>query len=264
MKPLNILTISKNYSFPLSQLTFNELLCAHWEHPVNPILEPSSSKNGPWLTSPVRNDVLDQLMEEKQRVLILLSALEKGIVQPSALGWSRTVILMRDTEGDVKNRARALLSEPPGVREEAVQTYTGSIDLEGDISNGEAVFARVCSTCHQVAGNGGIAFGPDLGTVRHWSPEALIASILIPQRTITDGYGLWTIDMKDGTSMTGLIASESPSDIEVRRLGQRDVSIPRESITSLANLNASAMPDGLEAQLSKQEMADLIAFLRFN
>lgn len=216
------------------------------------------------MTPPVKDAVLNVLMESESRMELLLSGIESGTIQPSAIGWDRTVRLMRDTDGALKVKARELLSEPPGVREDMVQEYMASLDLEGSIEEGKKVFETVCSMCHQVAGSDGTPFGPDLGTVRHWSPDALVASILIPQKTITDGYGLWSIELNDGMSYTGLIAAESPSEIELRQLGQPDQAIPRSAIKSLTSMNVSAMPNGLEAQLTKQQMADLIAYLRFN
>ena len=216
------------------------------------------------MTAPVKDAVLNVLMESVPRIELLLSGIETGTIQPSAIGWDRTVRLMRDTNGALKVKARELLSEPPGVREDIVQEYMASLDLEGSIEEGKKVYETVCSMCHQVAGTGGTPFGPDLGTVRHWSPDALVASILIPQKTITDGYGLWSLELHDGMSYTGLIAAESPSEIELRQLGQPDQAIPRSAIKSLTSMNVSAMPNGLEAQLTKQQMADLIAYLRFN
>ena len=216
------------------------------------------------MTPPVRNAVLDELMQHETGMERLLMHVEAGSIQPSSIGWDRTVRLMRDTEGDLKAKARALLSEPPGVREAVVQEYMASMEESGDIEAGHLVFETVCSTCHQVGGTGGTAFGPDLGTIRHWSPAALVASILTPQKTITDGYGLWSVELNDGTNFTGLIAAESPAAIELRQLGQPDRAILRNDIRSLTSLNLSAMPNGLEAQLSKQEMSDLIAYLRFN
>ena len=218
----------------------------------------------PTMTSPVRDAVLDVLMQGEARIELLLEGIESGTIQPSAIGWDRTVRLMRDTQGALKSKARRLLSEPPGVREEVVEDYIATMESKGTIEAGAKVFSAVCSTCHQIAGSGGVAFGPDLGTVRHWSPEALVASILIPQKTITDGYGLWAVQLKDGMNYTGLISGESPSEIELRQLGKEDISIPRSAIESVTSMDVSAMPNGLEAQLTKQQMADLIAYLRFN
>ncbi len=218
----------------------------------------------PELTPAVRDVALDQLMQSATGMEAILNALSAGTVQPSAIGWNRTVRLMRDTEGALKDRARMLLSEPPGVREQVVESYYASLDLDGDAAAGAQTFGQTCGTWHQVAGLKGIAFGPDLGTVRHWSARALLAKILMPQRTVADGYSLWSVTRKDGSSETGIMASESPSSITLRRQGQQPVTIARSEVNHLENLNVSAMPAGFENQLTRQQMADLIAFLRFN
>lgn len=218
----------------------------------------------PELTPAVRDVALDQLMQSAIGMEAILNAISVGTIQPSAIGWNRTVRLMRDTEGALKDRARTLLSEPPGVREQVVESYYASLDLDGDAEAGARTFEQTCGTCHQVAGLKGIAFGPDLGTVRHWSARALLAKILMPQRTVADGYSLWSVTRKDGSSETGIMASESPSSITLRRQGQQPITIDRSEVNHLENLNVSAMPAGFENQLTRQQMADLIAFLRFN
>ncbi|MEM8488112.1 MAG: PVC-type heme-binding CxxCH protein [Bacteroidota bacterium] len=218
----------------------------------------------PSLTPDARNAALDVLMRGQDRMASLLTAVASGTIQPAALGWDRTVVLMRDTKGDLKTKARELLSEPPGVRDEVVADYYASLALDGDIDAGKTAFSRVCSTCHQVGGAYGTPFGPDLGTIRHWSAKALLAKILKPQSTIADGYGLWSIATETGKTEIGLIATESPDAIQLKRQGQEDLTIARDAIASLSSLNMSAMPAGFELQLDKQEMADLIAFLRFN
>ncbi len=217
----------------------------------------------PTLTPDLRNTALDVLMKRQAWMASVLDAVEAGTIQPSALGWNRTVVLMRDTAGEVKEKARRLLSEPAGVRDQVVASYYESLTLDGDLENGRSIFQRVCSACHQVGGALGTAFGPDLGTVRHWSAKALLAKILKPQSTIADGYGLWSIKLDDRTEI-GLIATESSSSIMLRRQGHKDLAISREDVKELQSLNTTAMPAGLETQISTQEMADLIAFMRFN
>jgi hypothetical protein len=41
-----------------------------------------------------------------------------------------------------------------------------------------------------------------------------------------------------------------------------DVTIPRKSITEMRASSVSLMPDGLEAEMSRQDLADVIAYLR--
>ncbi|MDZ4698882.1 MAG: PVC-type heme-binding CxxCH protein [Rhodothermales bacterium] len=218
----------------------------------------------PELTPAVRDAALDVLMETPDRAARLLDAVEAGTIQRSTIGWDRTVKLMRDWEGPVKDRARSILSEQPGEREQIVATYMASLDGQGDVAAGQAAFEVVCGTCHQVAGEHGEAFGPDLATVRHWSPEALVAKILMPGRSLADGYEVWTVEHTSGEKTTGLLAADSPSSLTLRTLARQDVTIARADVASMQNLNQTLMPTGLEAALNPQQMVDLIAFLRFN
>ena len=136
--------------------------------------------------------------------------------------------------------------------------------MKGDPERGRTIFAQRCATCHQVRGKAGASFGPDLGTVHNWSPAAIMTNILSPNLSISSGYDLWIIDQKNGESMQGIIAAETPTTITVRTSGQAEKTIRREDIRSLRALNLSAMPSGLEKQINQQEMADLLAFLKQN
>jgi putative heme-binding domain-containing protein len=108
----------------------------------------------------------------------------------------------------------------------------------------------------------GTAFGPDLGTVRHWSGQALLAKILNPSRSIADGYELWLVQLRSGGTVAGVIAAETPATVTLRSAGQADVTIPRSDIESITASNLSVMPSGFERQIGEQQLADLIAFLR--
>lgn len=264
LAPSNHASLFKSLLKPTTPIEVQKAAVAGYGEADPPDLAEVLVDAWPTLTSDVRDTALDVFMRGQDRMASLLQALDAGTIQPASLGWSRTVVLMRDTKGDLKTRARELLSEPPGVRDEVVAEYYASLALDGDPTAGKNAFTRVCSTCHQVGGAYGTAFGPDLGTVRHWSAKALLAKILKPQSTIADGYGLWSIQTATGRQETGLIATESPDAVVLRRQGQADLAIQRHDIASLSSLNMSAMPAGFEHQLNKQEMADLIAFLRFN
>ncbi|GAB5520478.1 MAG: c-type cytochrome [Rhodothermales bacterium] len=217
----------------------------------------------PSLSPAVRQAVLDGLMQSPERMTRLIDAVDAGTIDPASLGWDRTVRLMRDTAEPLRSRARALLSERPGTREAAVQTYVAALEpLSGSAEAGAAVFARACSACHQLQNEHGSTYGPDLGTVRHWSPEALVAEILMPQKSIADGYEQWQVTLADGSTESGLLVRESAQALTLRRPGPIDTEVPRRQITSIEGLRISAMPGGLEAQLSHQDMADLIAFIQ--
>ena len=56
--------------------------------------------------------------------------------------------------------------------------------------------------------------------------------------------------------------SETATTVELRAPGTTAQTIRRDQIASLSSTGRSLMPEGLEASISKKEMADLIAFLK--
>ena len=67
---------------------------------------------------------------------------------------------------------------------------------------------------------------------------------------------------KKGQSLTGLIAAETASSITLRRGEKAEDTILRSQIDEIKGTSKSLMPDGLEMQLSKQDVADVIAYLQ--
>jgi putative heme-binding domain-containing protein len=214
------------------------------------------------MTPDIRDEAVDALMTEPARVQLLLDAIEARTVQTSTIGWRRSVRLMQNRDERLREQARALLGEQPGSREEVVEQYQAALTTRGNPERGRQVFSAACATCHQIDGEDGTAFGPDLSTVRHWSPHALLSKILAPNRSIADGYELWMVERRGGDSVVGVIAAQLPTSITLRNAGEQEATIPRADIESITALNVSAMPAGLERQINERQMADLLAFLR--
>lgn len=213
------------------------------------------------LAAGARDEALNALLRSESRMHLLLDAVEAGDISRSALGWNRRVRLMRDTEGPVKARARALLRASDASRPDVMRAYEAALDLPGDAGRGQAVYFSVCARCHG-AGAGAALFGPDLGTVRHWPSRALLEAILVPERSIADGYELWRMERRGAAPLTGILQGETPSSITlVTEEGREEVAL-RGAVESLRRLDESPMPPGLEEDISLQEMADLLAFLR--
>ena len=118
--------------------------------------------------------------------------------------------------------------------------------------SGEKVFKQSCGICHQKSGTNGTAFGPDLASIQNRSNSALLLDILQPNRSIADGFELWQLDLTDGSSLSGVISSESPSSITISMTGGQEQTINRTDIKSLSAFEHSAMPENLQAQMSPQ------------
>ncbi len=136
----------------------------------------------------------------------------------------------------------------------------------GDFQRGRDLFfankKAICATCHAVQGEGG-KIGPDLtriGAVR--APHDLLEAIIFPSASFARGYEPITLATVDGQVLSGIIVRESSDAVYLFNNARVEIRVPRSSIESLEQSAVSIMPEGMDAQLSRQELADLIAFLQ--
>lgn len=214
------------------------------------------------LTPDLREFAIGLFTSSEKRISLLLDGLQEGKIDQASIGWPRSVFLMAQQNEALRNRARQLLTQKQGQRETVKQAYKSVMALSGDPQRGKVVFERTCSVCHQIGGAGGVAFGPDLGTIRNRRPESIMSDILDPDFSIADGYDLWQIELSSGESAQGLISSETPSALTLSNYDGRKRVIARKDIKSLKTLGMSSMPAGLEASIDRQQMADLLAFIK--
>ncbi|MCC5938930.1 MAG: c-type cytochrome [Lunatimonas sp.] len=214
------------------------------------------------LSPELREASLSILMGSREYIAGLLEALDQGVVHPSHLGWPRTVQLMNQKDLALKARAREILTRHEKEREEVLAQYAEALTLEGSALAGTKVYEANCAVCHQMGKDRGQVFGPDLASLRNRRLENILSDILDPNLSIADGYDLWSIEMRDGEVVQGLIASETPTALSIRQAGGVERTLAREEIRQIQTLGVSAMPAGLEAGISKQEMADLLAFIK--
>ena len=90
--------------------------------------------------------------------------------------------------------------------------------------------------------------------------EAL-ANVIDPNQVIGKGYENTEIETKDGRSLTGFLADKDNQIVILRGLDGQDVALARTEITEMKASGLSLMPEALEMQLSKQDLADVIAYL---
>jgi putative membrane-bound dehydrogenase-like protein len=135
----------------------------------------------------------------------------------------------------------------------------------GDSGRGRAVFFGTkasCSACHTVHGQGG-RVGPELtkiGATR--SGPDLLEAIVFPSASFARGYEPYVIETAEGKSYTGVIARETGEALYLRTADRAEIRLPRSEVETINRGQVSIMPQGLDEQLSRQELADLIAFLR--
>ena len=213
-------------------------------------------------TPPVRDAVLTRLLNQPELIKTLLTAIESGAVPAWGVNEDRRAQLMRHKDESIKNRAIALFKEMKGNdRMKVYQEYKAVLDLKSNSGNGHAVFTRTCAGCHVFAGEGKTV-GPDLTGIRNQPSDVLLLHIIVPEYEIMPTYTCYNVETKDGRTLTGLLAGETPSSITLRQALSHEEIIQRASIVSMTASSLSLMPDELEKGMTKQDMADLISFLK--
>ena len=76
------------------------------------------------------------------------------------------------------------------------------------------------------------------------------------------GYYAYSCLLESGEVVSGVLVSETATSIAIKQTNAEIRGIPRSEIDVLRNTNRSLMPDGLEASIDRQQMADLIAYLQ--
>jgi putative membrane-bound dehydrogenase-like protein len=163
-------------------------------------------------------------------------------------------------------RAASILFET--IRNKQADRLARLDDLEqhlskGDIGEGRKIFfgKGTCFTCHAV-GKEGSDFGPDLtniGEIR--STHDLLEAIVFSGVSFAREYETYQIRTSDKT-FTGIIRQQFRDAVLIAIGPGQEVRIPREDILSIVLHDVSLMPPGLTEQLSRQELSDLISFLK--
>jgi len=135
----------------------------------------------------------------------------------------------------------------------------------GDVSRGQSVFnstRAACVSCHAIGYRGG-KVGPDLTHVGKIRTERdLLEAILYPSASFVRSFEPLSIATQDGKVHNGLTRSETADEIVLATGPDQEVRIARSEIEEIGPSAVSVMPAGLDQQLSPQELADLIAFLK--
>ena len=170
--------------------------------------------------------------------------------------------LARSPDRRVREEAAQLLPLPPAEGSQKLPPIPELAQIKGDPKKGAAAYTKAgCIACHQVNGKH-IDFGPDLSQIgSKLSREAMFEAILYPNAAISHGFHGVSVKKKDGSSFAGYITGETDSAVTLRLPGGVSQAIPTKEIASRENMSDSLMPPGLTGTLTKEELADLVAYL---
>ena len=222
----------------------------------------SAALLGPWksFTPEIRQQVLSALMTERERMKTALKALEDGQIERALFDPSMRAKLFDHPDPTVGDRARAFFKQEADERTAAVAAYQDVLKLEGDVNRGRDLYASTCAKCHSPQ-NGRPRIGADLSGINNKTKEELLNSILNPSASIDPRFINYIVTTRDGRIQDGLLANETAGAVTLRNT-DGDFPILRANIAEIRASTLSLMPDGFEKSLSKQQVADIIAYLR--
>jgi putative membrane-bound dehydrogenase-like protein len=213
-------------------------------------------------TPAVRREILEAFFSRADRLPALAAALRTGAIPAADLDDPRRAQLLARLEGATRDQLQRLFGDQMNTdRQQVVREFQDVLGLTGVAEQGRAVFQKNCATCHKFQGQG-VAVGPELADVRSRPPAALLEDILDPNRALAPGYVAYVAETKSGQVFSGVLAVETATSITLRRAeGVEDV-ILRKDVETLQATGKSLMPEGVEKTLTKQNLADLLAYLR--
>jgi hypothetical protein len=215
-------------------------------------------------TPPVREAAVRTILANRDWAATLVERLEKRQVNLGDIPIVERTKLTDHPDRKIRDRAKKILAAGGGLpaadRQKVIDGILPVVQAGGDAARGKLVFKEQCGKCHMHSGEGG-RVGPELtGMAVHPAHELLI-HILDPNRSVEGNYRAYTVSTDDGRVVTGLLASESKTAIEIVDAEGKRVAIQRAEIDDFQPSPNSLMPVGFEKQIKPEGFADLLAFL---
>ena len=216
----------------------------------------------PKASSRVRAEIMAAMVTRADRIAALLTALEKKVVAKADISASTLNTLRVQKDGAFQSRVTKLFGAPvkTKTRQQVINEYLPSLKLKGNAAKGKVIYTQRCAMCHRY-GKEGFALGPDLVTIKTTGREKILTNFINPNRELTANYVAYVITTIGGEEIVGLLGDETTTHVRVKLpLGQERL-LPRTQVKGMRSLGQSIMPAGLEAGLTKQQIADLLEFI---
>jgi putative membrane-bound dehydrogenase-like protein len=160
-------------------------------------------------------------------------------------------------------RERAAKSLPMPATRRIPTSFEIDLNYGAAAAAGRKVFTTDagCAACHSV-GTGPKLLGPDLAKIgAKYGKQALLDAIVTPSEGIQFEYIPTTLTLKNGDTVAGMIASETPTQITVQLGPNQQQRVNPADVASRKETRVSLMPEGLLDNLSLQQVADLLEYL---
>ncbi len=215
----------------------------------------------PGFSPRLRSAAAESIFSRGEWVATFLDAVEKKKIAATDVDPARLKLLQGHASAAVRDQAaRVAKLLNLGRRQDVLAAYKTALTLKGDEARGKALFKKVCAACHRVEGVGH-EIGPSLAALQGRGPDTILLNVLDPNREVNPQYVNYVVVTKDGRQFTGMVAAETATSVTLKRAENLTDTLLRIDIEQMRSTGLSLMPEGLEQQVDRQGMADLIAYV---
>ena len=212
---------------------------------------------GAWKT-PAAARVLDQLAEregdqESMRLAVLSSVSPDS---PWMQRWADQPVASRPAA-----RLPAVAAKPSPERARIAASYRGAGSRSGNAERGHELFLQSCAVCHRLKREGN-PVGPDLDMVVDKPIDWILTALFDPNAAVEARYQALRVITRGNAEYVGLLVTETANNLTLRMPGNLEQTVLLKDVRERSALGRSLMPEGLEAALELQDVADLLAWLR--
>lgn len=208
---------------------------------------------------------IGQLLDSTSSAIVLAATLSKDGVDVQARE-SIARVAARHEKAEIRDLFERFLPAS-----EQVERLGNNIDVdlvlatEGDVERGKSLWFNSgfsCRNCHRIAGMGQMV-GPSMdGIGSKRTKRELLDSILNPSAAIEQTYRGHVVATEGGELISGLKLSEDENQMVIVNSEGKQHIIGTDEIEESRPMQKSLMPEQLMAEMTLQQAADLLEFLK--
>jgi len=127
-------------------------------------------------------------------------------------------------------------------------------------ADGETVFQKNCTVCHQLGGKGALV-GPQLTGIGVRGLERLCEDILDPNRNVDVNFRTTVLTLQDGDIVSGLFRRDEGDQLVLADAVGKEFTVPRKNVKERGQTESSLMPDNFGEAISAEDFNALLAYL---
>ncbi len=221
------------------------------------------------LAPAVRAVVISKMMQRESSIVWILDRIQANDFSVVDLDATQRDQLIHHRNGSIAANAKTLFDLSTLTARSAVvddfksqiSTLKFEISKDEQAAAGKLVFEKRCAACHRLQ-DIGKEVGADLAALKDRSTEALLTAILDPNRAVESKFLQYTVVTNDGLHYSGMLKGETGGSLTLIGTDGKETTVSRANIEELLSSNRSLMPEGLEKDMTAEDLSNVMAFVQ--